>query len=220
MNRIEKLCSYLDKCNTFADVGCDHGYCTKYMLENNLCENAVISDISEKCLEKAEKLLSAYIKSGRCRSVCCFGLELIGESVGEIVDQALIAGMGGEEIVNILKNSFIPGSFVLQPMKNADVLREYLLFKECEIVTDDIFTDGKKYYFIIKGKSKGVRYNYNEAEIKYGKDSLSNPVFNKYLSEEIFKKKGYLTRKLSAQSRYLIEQEIAFMEGVLKGEIT
>ena len=32
--RIRTLCSLLEKTDVFADVGCDHGYCTEYMLKN------------------------------------------------------------------------------------------------------------------------------------------------------------------------------------------
>ena len=74
MDRIQIICSYLKPCYTFADVACDHGYCAEYMLKNDLCRKAVISDVSAKSLEKAEKLLSGYIENGRCRSVCCDGL--------------------------------------------------------------------------------------------------------------------------------------------------
>ena len=55
--RLKKLCALLERCERFVDVGCDHGYCTKYMLEGGLCNSAVISDVSAKSLSKAEKLL-------------------------------------------------------------------------------------------------------------------------------------------------------------------
>ena len=32
--RIKTLCSLLEDTDVFADVGCDHGYCTEYMLAN------------------------------------------------------------------------------------------------------------------------------------------------------------------------------------------
>lgn len=146
MDRIEQLCSFLDSCNTFADVACDHGYCAKYMLDSGFCNSAVISDISEKSLSKAQTLLSGYIENGLCRSVCCDGLEKI-----EDADEVLIAGIGGEEILKILQNAYIPEKFVFQPMKNVKELRAYLLEKSCHITADDVFTDGKKYYFVIKG---------------------------------------------------------------------
>ena len=68
--RIRLLCGQLAACETFADVGCDHGYCTQYMLEENLCRRAVVSDISAGSLSKAEKLLSAYIAAGRVARTC------------------------------------------------------------------------------------------------------------------------------------------------------
>ena len=55
--RIDTLCSLLKEAETFADVGCDHGYCSEYMLKNGLCENVVFSDISKGSLKKAEILL-------------------------------------------------------------------------------------------------------------------------------------------------------------------
>lgn len=214
MDRITKLCTYLQPCNTFADVACDHGYCAEYMLKNNLCERAVVSDISEKSLSKAQTLLSVFVENGRCRAVCCDGLDGIDEKV----DEVLIAGIGGEEIVRILKNSYIPGSFVFQPMKNAEALRGYLLKMGCAFTADDIFTDGRNYYFIITGSRTGEKQNYSKAQRLYGRDSLLNSVFCEYLKNEIAKKKNYLTREMSEESRLSLEADVAFMEGVLNGE--
>ena len=213
MERINKLCSYLTKCGTFADVACDHGYIAEFMLKNGLCERAVVSDISEKCLKKAETLLSEYISAGKCRAVCCDGLEEIDRET----DCVMIAGIGGEEIIKILSEGFIPKSFVFQPMKNADTLRGYLLKNDCFIETDDIFSDGKKYYFVIKG-GKGRAPMYTEEQLLYGKDSLKNPVFYEYLREALNKKKGYLKNDMTDESRRTITLQIKEMEEVLKGE--
>ena len=213
MDRINKLCSYLCKCKTFADVACDHGYIAEYMLKNGLCESAVVSDISEKCLKKAEILLSNYISAGKCRAVCCDGLQKIDPDT----DCVMIAGIGGEEIIKILSEGFIPESFVFQPMKNAEALRGYLLNNGCFIETDDIFSDGKKYYFVIKGR-KGSAQKYTKAQLLYGKDSLKNPVFYSYLKEELHKKSNYLKNDMTAESRKLLTEQIKLMEEVLKGE--
>ena len=210
MDRIEKLCSYLDKCVTFADVGCDHGYCTRYMLKNGLCERAVISDISAKCLQKAEKLLAECIKNGVVSSVCCNGLEGISEDT----EQVLIAGMGGEEIVSIFKNSFIPRSFVLQPMKNIRAVREYLLSNGAHITTDEPFESCGKFYFVIKGKRDGVPTEYNGKQLEFGLN-LTGEATKKYIQSELTKKRAYLERDLKEDTRRKIEEEIRFMEGVI-----
>ena len=210
MDRIDKLCSYLDSCKTFADVGCDHGYCTRYMLENGLCESAVISDISAKCLQKAETLLSGYIKNGKVNSVCCNGLEDISEET----EQVLIAGMGGEEIVSIFKNSFIPQKFVLQPMKNIRAVREYLLLNGAEILVDEPFESGGKFYFVIKGKKRGNSSIYGGQQLEFGLN-LAGKSTKKYIQSELAKKRAYLERNLKDETRLKIEEEIRFMEDVL-----
>ncbi len=211
MTRIKKLCSYLDKCRSFADVGCDHGYCTQYMLRGNLCERAVISDVSEKCLEKAEKLLSGYIAQGRVTPVCCDGLEKVRGC-----DSVLIAGMGGEQIISIFKNGYIPENFTLQPMKNVKELRSFLLDCGARITLDDMFSDGKNYYFIIKGKRQGGSAEYCAEELEFGRDSLKNPIFRQYALEEIKKKEEYLTHNMTDLSREKVTADIEFMRGALK----
>jgi len=214
MDRIKKLCAYLDKCQSFADVGCDHGYCTQYMLINNLCCTAVISDVSAECLQKAEKLLAPYISRGKCVSVCCNGLEKIDETT----EQVLIAGMGGEELIQILSSAYIPRSFTFQPMKNVQKVREYLILNDAEIIVDEPFESGGKFYYVLKGKRSGAPANYSKAQLSYGKN-LKGEVTKKYISSELAKKQLYLLRNVSESERQKIQTEINFMEGVLSGEI-
>ena len=214
MDRIDKLCSYLTPCKSFADVGCDHGYCTRYMLERGLCKEATISDISPKCLKKARDLLKEYEKSGVLSAVCCDGLEKIDPST-ELV---LIAGMGGDEIISILKKSFIPKNFVFQPMKNAPRLRSYLIGIGAHISRDEVFDDGGKFYFVLCGKRSGERTEYSKAELMFGKQ-LQSPILKKYLEEELEKRRAWLLGAKGSPSEKDMQDEINFMEGVLKGEI-
>ncbi|MDE7330265.1 MAG: class I SAM-dependent methyltransferase [Clostridia bacterium] len=213
MDRIDILCSYLEGCKTFADVGCDHGYCTLYMLKNGLCESAVISDVSAKCLQKAETLLKNYIKEGKAASVCCDGLEKISADT----DEVLIAGMGGDEIVSILKKSFIPKKFVFQPMKNSRAVREYLLLNGAGIITDEIFESYGKFYSVIKGTRKGNTVKYSEAQLEYGL-ALEGESAQRFLKSELDKKLGYLERPLGSADRAEIEKKVNLIRGVLKDE--
>lgn len=213
MDRIKKLCAYLSKCNVFADIGCDHGYCTRYMLENGLCDRAIISDISPKSLKKAEELLNAYIQKGKCLPVCCDGLEGIDRSA----DLVLIAGMGGEEIISILDKSYIPAGFVLQPMHNVKKLRGFLLSHGASIDTDEPFECGGKYYFVLCGRAD-CGCEYTSAQLEYGKGDI-NGALGGYIRSEISKKRGYLKNNISEKSRSEILNRIEFAEGVLKGEI-
>lgn len=186
--RIRLLCGQLAACETFADVGCDHGYCTQYMLEENLCRRAVVSDISAGSLSKAEKLLSAYIAAGRVAPVCCPGLE----KIPKCTEQVLIAGMGGEEILNILREGFLPPALVLQPMRHAPKVRAYLLEQGYSIVRDFTFFDGK-FYDVLRAEFPAYRgaaaRSYGERELTFGYDNIHSPSpdFLQMLEEEMRK---------------------------------
>lgn len=226
--RLKKLCGLLESCRRFVDVGCDHGYCTRYMLDSGLCGSAVIADISAKSLSKAERLLGGYIASGRCTSVCCDGLT--GIARGD--DLVLIAGMGGEEILKILKNSYIPASFVFQPMKNAPELRAYLIEKGCEMIYDGVFTErrgsAKKYYFVIKGRAGKTADNgacnggakgaeqYSPLQLAFGRDSLGTDELNSLLWDELKKNESYAGGSLSEASRRAVEERMQLIKEALK----
>lgn len=199
MGRIEEICYYIDECESFADIGCDHGYCTLHALKSGKCKKAIISDVSKKSLAKAERLLSSYIADGRCKSVCCDGLGGIDREC-ELV---LIAGMGGMEIIKILTEGFIPQRFIFQPMKNSEELRSFLIANGCKITADDIFIDGK-YYFIIKGERLGGTKEYSKEELAFGRDSLNNPVFKQFAQKEIGKLSAFeLTPELETKINFI-----------------
>lgn len=174
----------------FADVGCDHGYIAKAMLKGGKAQKVIVSDVSKKCLEKAEQLLAVEISQGLAESVVSDGFDKVGEC-----DLALIAGMGGEEIVAILNNAKrLPDNLVLQPMKNCDKVRRTVLALGYRFNKDFLFKAGGKFYDLIV-LEKGVD-NLNEEQIEFGKDNLIGK--NKDFSEMI-----WLT--LEKYERYLLE---------------
>lgn len=211
MGRIEELCALIEPCESFADVGCDHGYCARHVLKSGKCGNVLITDISAKCLAKAEKLLAEYIETGKCRSVCCDGLK----GVSPDTEQVLVAGMGGEEIIKILSEGFIPEKFILQPMKNADKLRGFLLDNGCKLTYDGIFKD-EKFYFVIKGERGGGSLKYTPAQLAFGKDSIGGAVLKEYAAIELSKSEAHLAGCANAVRREEILKEIELFKEVLK----
>jgi tRNA (adenine22-N1)-methyltransferase len=173
-NRIKTLCELLSPTDTFADIGCDHGYCTEYMLASGKCEYAIFSDVSKGSLQKAQILLAKYVDDGKAVGVLGDGFFGVPDSVGEV----LIAGMGGSEILSILtdeKHGFLPKTFVFQPMLNADKLRAWLLENGAYITRDFTFKDGK-YYDVICGRRLEAgeeKQVYSEMEIEFGKENLA-----------------------------------------------
>lgn len=165
--RLQEIFNNLPVCHTFADVGCDHGYVAKAMVESKKCQKVVIADISKKCLEKAEQLLYKEILDGVALAIVSNGFDNLPP-----VDLALIAGMGGQEIVSILnKAKNLPQKLVLQPMKNSDQVRITALQLGYKVVKDYTFYCSNIYYDLIcleKGSD-----TLTPEEIEFGRTNLA-----------------------------------------------
>ncbi len=165
--RLEKIISALPQCEVLADVGCDHGYVGLSALQWGIARNVVFVDISAPSLQKAKQHCSEELLS-RASFVCQNGL-------GEVsADCAVIAGMGGMEIISVLDGArHLPERLVLQPMRNQSEVRQRLL-RDYEILTDEIFFDGK-FYDLITAKKDGAKQTLTRRQLLFGKDNLQNP---------------------------------------------
>lgn len=189
-DRIGALIGEVGKCEVFADIGCDHGYAAQRMLETGACERVIVSDVSEKCLKKAETLLSFYTAEGKAAAVVSDGFENVPRC-----DVALIAGMGGEEIVGILKRAIeggktLPRKLVLQPMKNPDKVRRCVVDNGYKIVRDYLFYVKDKYYIVINCERGADEITNEEAEFGRTNVKERSADFTRFIKEELAKFKA------------------------------
>ena len=167
--RLKEIFSSIPNGDVFADIGCDHGYIAKAMLKSGKCKKAVVSDISERSLEKAKTLLSREIAAGKAVAVVSDGFKNVPPC-----DVALIAGMGGEEIIKIIDEAAVlPRILVLQPMKNVRKVREFIVSAGYAVTTDRVFMEGYMFYDLLVLK-KGAD-TLTEEEKEYGRTNLLSP---------------------------------------------
>ena len=89
-------------------------------------------------------------------------------------DVALIAGMGGEEIIKIIDEAAVlPKILVLQPMKNVRKVREFIVSAGYAVTTDRVFMEGYMFYDLLVLK-KGAD-TLTEEEKEYGRTNLLSP---------------------------------------------
>ncbi|MBQ9513405.1 MAG: SAM-dependent methyltransferase [Clostridia bacterium] len=207
-NRLKNIYVSIDKCDVFADIGCDHGYIAKAMIVDKKCNTVIVSDISEKSLSKAKELLKDEIDKGRALAFVSDGFDNL-----PAVDSALIAGMGGKEIISILKRcEKLPEKLVLQPMKNCDLVRKTVVNIGYKIVSDKMFKDGIMFYNVIslvKGKDR-----LSEDEIIFGRTNLNsyNADFSEYLKSEIVKTGKYIENGASGTEKERLEKKLELMK--------
>lgn len=209
--RFNILLSLIPDCKVFADVGCDHGYIAYEMLKNRKCDRVIASDISAECLQKAETLLRETFPD-KYTAVVSDGFENVGNC-----DCALIAGMGGDTIADILAAAAgrLPEYLVLQPMKNSQRVRRDLVSLGYEILRDYTFRDGK-FYDVIVAK-KGGNETYTVDDYIYGRDNLieKSEDFVALVNSRIDELKE-AKEKASETSKNEIDKRITELERIIK----
>ena len=165
-DRLQKIYNQIPQVDTLADVGCDHGYIGNMALVEKRANFVHFCDISRPSLRKAQEL-AGKLKHRNCDFICQDGLGSLQ------VDCAVIAGMGGMEIISILENAkHLPPTLVLQPMHSQPELRQYLC-KHYHIDLDYMFESQQKHYdLIVATRGSDVL---DEVQIEYGKTNLVEP---------------------------------------------
>lgn len=158
------------------DVGTDHAYLPIHMIACRSSAAAVATDINRRPIERAKKNIARFGMSEKIDVILTDGLH--GVELYDI-DAVVIAGMGGDNIVSILKDaSFVRERklrLVLQPMTKSDVLRRYLTENFYEITDEKNVKDGCKIYEVLAAEYRGDDYHipkYSEAELIVGRRSL------------------------------------------------
>ncbi len=212
--RLTVLCGEIEPCDTFADVGCDHGFCMEYALRHGLCRYGIAADISEHALRTAERRLARFVNQGRCRLVVCDGLAAIPKDV----DLVMIAGMGGDLICRILDKDFIPRRMILQPMTDARAVREYLLCHGCRIIRDKVFA-ADRIYDLISAERASEADSYSERELEFGRDNLRtyNPAFCAKLEKLMELQREYIKKSPKESVSESLRQRLLYLEEIYDG---
>ena len=101
-----------------ADVGCDHGYLSAYLLERCEALSVLACDVSAPSLQKAKEYMGAKGYAQRVRFAVGDGLAVVDEEMDAIV----IAGMGGQLILRIVREGLDKiGSAALILQANTDI---------------------------------------------------------------------------------------------------
>ena len=141
----------VEKCGTVADIGCDHGYVTIYLLKNGIAERAVSADVNKGPLGACEKNLRLEHVSDKAKVLLSDGFKSFDDT--EKIDTAVIAGMGGRLMKRILtegeKHVKNMSQLVLQPQSEIFLIREWVRENNFHIEREEILKEDGKYYFIL-----------------------------------------------------------------------
>ena len=210
MTIFEEVCCLATESDVIADVGTDHGYLPVMLAKTGKYKKIVASDISAPSLQKAQVLAEKH--NQKIEFVVCDGLD-------KVFDATLVCmcGIGGNEIINILKKSKYRGKMVLQPTPTETDLRAFLLENDYHIAKDFVIEDNKKFYhiFVLDGEKKQNKYS--KLDKLFGKTNLHTKTkdFVSFVKTQINKLKfleNFDITKLSKKSVKEIEEKKKYLE--------
>jgi tRNA (adenine22-N1)-methyltransferase len=143
--RLSAIARLVPKGSRVLDVGTDHGYVPVWLVLNGVSPSAIASDVSENCIARTVLTIRAFGAENNVRTVVADGL---AAAAPDEYDTAVIAGMGGETIADILLNAPPGKRFILQPMSKPERLLAFLKNRNFTIEAEHMVHDRKKTYLI------------------------------------------------------------------------
>ena len=212
--RLERIFSLVPYCDTFADIGCDHGYISKKALETGRAKKVYASDISAQSLNKAKDLIG----DGYGERFLTFVADGF-KGLPKDIDVALIAGMGGEEICAVIRAADkLPQTLILQPMKNSDKVRRLLIELGYGVDRDFTFFASNKYYDLIRADNRLIGALYTETDYLYGKENVKKrgEDFLRFVKAKHNELSAVANKINGEKERARVEDLIKELEGFLK----
>ncbi len=169
-NRLALCAKYVRQDAALADIGTDHAYLPVWLARTGKIKSALACDLREEPLRHGQATIEKYHAGALVQTRISDGLQSVSPSeCGDIV----IAGMGGELIVQILSHApWVKDSskrLILQPMSKAEVLRSYLSNEGFAILREEAVRSLGRIYSVMQcaytaEKSlSGILYSYTGA---------------------------------------------------------
>ena len=191
--RLKLIAELVPECEVLADVGTDHGYIPIYCVQNGMCNRAIAMDVNPLPLDRADAHIKKYDLDKFISTRLSDGVQQLSPDEADVI---VIAGMGGQLIMNILdagadiitEDTYL----ILQPMLAAKELREFLADNGYDICGEYVCREENKFYNIITAK-RG-KNEFSDYDIYIGKNLSQN-------SPEVYK--DYLEYKIRVNEKIL-----------------
>lgn len=165
MNRIDLIASLCNNSEVICDIGCDHAQVIVKAIKNYGVKFGYACDISEGPLKQAAINICNHNLKDKVKMILSDGFD----NVNDEFDTAILAGMGGILISNILSKGLDKiknKKLIIEANSDVPMVREFL-FNNNFIITDEYaIYDANKYYEIIVAETGNAIYD--EHDINFG----------------------------------------------------
>ena len=149
-DRLRACAGFVAQGDRVADIGCDHGYLSIYLLSNGIASHVYASDINEGPLQSALHNAHKFGVADKLQLYLSDGVR----SIPRDFDTLICAGMGGDTMVHILESaSWLRSNqyrLILQCQSKQALLRRYLSENGWRIAEETALKDGKFIYTVME----------------------------------------------------------------------
>lgn len=244
-DRLMLIASQIEYGETMADIGTDHGFLPMHLADEGISPKVILADVSKDSLEKGRQNVKRMIEEraceGRSFSEDTFDYRL-GSGINVLkpgeVDAAVIAGMGGALIADIieedLEKSVTIKKFILQPrngqgklrhrlIKDGFTIKKNLLVREgkfiCDVIVAEPPSDIRQKNTDIQGAEDDIRYEIPESLLENGDIAVELIKRRLRKEREIFeslaKSSGAATYEMCRKKEFF-KKRITYLEDLLK----
>lgn len=161
--RLRMLAGMVTKGYRAADVGCDHGFLSIYLIQQGISSRVLAMDVRKGPLTAAQEHITACGLETYIESRLSDGLAALCPGEAETL---ICAGMGGPQMEKILRDGMEKArglkELILQPQSEVGAFRRFLRREGFRILAEDAVCEDGKYYFAMKA-------------VYVGAESLENP---------------------------------------------
>lgn len=223
-NRLQAVADLLDCHEAIADIGCDHGFVSIYLIESKKASKVLAMDVNKGPLERAmehinEKQLSTYIETRLSDGANAIRFVEDGDGASKTeVQAALIAGMGGRLMIRILQDSMdkftCMDEFVLQPQSEIPKVRQFIRDMGYYIEKENMILEDGKYYPMMKAVPLSNADRMKEDVPQKIKDRLEQESFS---LQDLYDEYGeYLLKNRNEVLLQFLRYEKELYSGILK----
>lgn len=161
--RLEVVASFIKDNSKIIDIGCDHGLLSIYLAKKYKKINIIASDVNENALSSAINNIKKEKMQSRIKTRLGSGLDVVSP---EEIDTVVIAGMGSNTIVGILKYSKEKlknvNNIIIQSNTDLYFLRKNITNIGYYIEDEVLVEDKNIIYTVIKFTKGKKKYNYKQ----------------------------------------------------------
>ena len=206
-------------CATLADIGTDHAQLPVAAIQLNMVVRAIACDIAPGPLSQAVTGIYNSKMGDRIQTRLGDGFDPLSE--GE-ADVAVIAGIGGMNIVGILERGSAKAKsakrLIIQPQSDTMKLRKNLHRLGYFISDERLVREGDRFHVIfVVTPSSGTPLLWSDKEYSLGKYLTNEADWKDYLAAEINRLENYITSGASGEKRDEYEQRLVWLKEAQNG---